>query len=339
VSATSIEWCDHTTNPIRARYAATKGDGHYCEKVSPGCQNCYASKMQPRFKMPRFEAQRRLDVEPYFDESKLAQVVERKKPTRYFWCDMSDAFGSWVPDEWLDRMFGVMAQTPQHTHMLLTKRSARMREYSLAMAALDPKERSMRILRAMYKDHPAAGLVGNMRAGDAGTFPWPLPNVWMGVSAENQQQADKRIPDLLATPAAIRFVSAEPLIGPIRFNQQNPDGFWPPNAPQPDIAWLRHVDWPDDCQYWSTGLDWVIVGGESGPRARPFHVEWASAIVAQCKAGRVACFVKQLGADPRWGPDGLVLDMLHDSKGGDIAEWPDYYVGALKVRQFPEARG
>jgi len=191
---------------------------------------------------------------------------------------------------------------------------------------------------------------------------WPLPNVWLGVSAEDQQRADERIPLLLQTPAAVRFVSAEPLLGPIRFKQQNPDGFWPPNAPQPDVAWLRHKDWPDDFQYWTTGLDWVIVGGESGPGARPMDLAWARSIVEQCKAAGVACFVKQLGAwiagpddgfvVQRWlmsdrvfvppligpmafaRPDGAHAFGITDRKGGDPSEWPE----DLRVREWPGVR-
>jgi protein gp37 len=138
----------------------------------------------------------------------------------------------------------------------------------------------------------------------------PLPNVWLGVSVEDQERAEQRIPDLLATPAAVRFLSCEPLLGPVRL-----DGF------------LRSK--PHD-----TTLDWVIVGGESGPRSRDFMLSWADRIIGQCRTARVPCFVKQLGAEayddlsyvgssPRYE--------TKDRKGGDMAEWPT----ALRVREFP----
>src|SRR5262245_53283923 len=129
MAETSIEWTDHSINPIRARTA--DGVGHYCQKVSPGCANCYASRLQPRFGMPEFKGTGDPpgDRERFLDESKLAEVLRRKKPTRYFWCDMTDLFGAWVPDEWIDECFSVMGATPQHTHQVLTKRPERMLAY------------------------------------------------------------------------------------------------------------------------------------------------------------------------------------------------------------------
>src|SRR5437868_3326416 len=101
---TTISWTDHSINPIRARSKATNAVGHYCEMTSPGCANCYSSNFQKRFNMPAFTAgTRRGDIEPFLDQSKLQEVLRRKKPTKYFWCDMTDLFGEWVPDEWIDR--------------------------------------------------------------------------------------------------------------------------------------------------------------------------------------------------------------------------------------------
>ena len=130
MGSTSIEWTDETINPLRARLNADqKRSGHYCEKISPGCKRCYSSKLQPRFGMPQFQEQRRLDVETFLDPSKLHQVLQRKKPTKWFWCDMTDMFGAWVPNEMIAACFGVMAATPWHTHQVLTKRADRMRAW------------------------------------------------------------------------------------------------------------------------------------------------------------------------------------------------------------------
>ena len=339
---TSIEWTDFSVNPIRARVGG-HGDpfaplrhGHYCEKISPGCAHCYSSRMQRRFGMPEFGEQRqRDDVEVYFELKALEEVLRRQKPTRWFWCDMTDLFGAWVPDEWIDRCLAVMALTPQHTHLVLTKRAERMCDYSQRIAN--------------DFDHGLARAFANHRH-----WRWPLSNVWWGCSVENQKYADERIPLLLQTPAAVRFVSAEPLLGPV------------------DLArWLRiqgggvghcfdiNNEWwhePGTCmgpickgECCGRGLDWVIVGGESGPGARPCDLAWIRSIVQQCRTAGVPCFVKQLGANPvedlekvdvtehaRFGPEVIRYSepcdlRLHDRKGGDPAEWPE----DLRVRETP----
>lgn len=364
---TTIEWTrgddgspGHTVNPIRARL--NDAIGHYCEKVSAGCVNCYASRMQPRFGMPPFQQQRHLDVEPFFDATRLDEVLRRKKPTRWFWCDMTDLFGAWVPDAWIDQCFAVMALTPQHTHQLLTKRPERMREYVNSWSGLSGQQRSLRLRDVMYRGHPAEALIQRSAPAHVGDLAWPLPNVWAGVSCEDQPTADARIPILLQTPAAVRFVSAEPLLGPITLN-----------------PWLlsEHGRRLIGAQ---PGLDWLIVGGESGLKARPCDVAWIRRIVEQCRAAGVPAFVKQLGSNVRdrndagwdatshvWAdgadaghpveahawPDHIrgvahnpngwreeyqgapVRVLLHDRKGGDFSEWP----ADLRVREFPtEAR-
>jgi hypothetical protein len=151
---------------------------------------------------------------------------------------------------------------------------------------------------------------------------WPLPNVWLGVSAEDQQRADERIPDLLATPAAVRFVSAEPLLGPLDLRR-----------------WLEHscsicrTFGVEDVTRCGPRIDWVIVGGESGHGARPCDLAWIRSIVEQCRDAGVACFVKQLGADPIDGLAGCSV-WQGTRKGSDMADWPD----DLRVREFPEVR-
>jgi protein gp37 len=273
--------------------------------------------MQPRFGMPAFETQRRLNVKPYLHEPALQEVLTRRKPTRYFWCDMSDLFGAWVPDDWIDRCFGVMALTPWHTHLVLTKRAERMRAYvaSRATSGRLPIE----IAREVHKQ--SAALVACetylTAPGRAGFIQWPLPNVWLGVSGENQRSVDERLIALCEIPAAVRFISLEPLLEEVYLR-----GCWKPH-----------------------GLDWVIVGGESGPKARPFDLAWARSIVQQCQATGVPVFVKQIGARPFTadlthcrGSAALVTDRsgyvlsLRDKKGGDPSEWPP----DLRVREYPQ---
>lgn len=189
---TSIEWCDHSINPIRARLKATGAVGHYCEKIAAGCMHCYSSTLQRRFQMPEFGGgQKRDDVELFLDESKLAEVRNRKKPTRYFWCDMTDMFGDWVKPEWIDAFFATMDATPQHVHMLLTKRPWNIR-----------------------KMWPVAGT-----GKDPGSADYLLrDNVWIGVSASEQASFDVVYPHLVTCRdlSPVLFVSAEPLLGPIK---------------------------------------------------------------------------------------------------------------------------
>jgi len=212
----------------------------------------------------------------------LLAPLRRKIPTTYFVNSMSDLFHESVPDEWIDKVFAVMALSPQHTFQVLTKRAQRMRDYCSDATLRDRISRFMWKISERRTDHLHGG--------------YPLRNVWLGVSTERQQEADERIPLLLQTPAAIRFISAEPLLGPInlgciRFGASN-RGFldarngrtdYPgPNA-HPDLA----------------KLNWVIVGGESGPKARPMHPAWARSLRDQCKAAGVPLFFKQWG---NWKP-------------------------------------
>jgi protein gp37 len=267
--------------------------------------------------MPPFQdVGARRDVEHFLDAKVLQEVLRRRKPTKFFWCDMSDMFGDWVPDEWIAACFGVMAATPQHTHQVLTKRAERMREWFEWMGR-----------EASEMSGPNAANICAVHAENHGaeidwlgvTAPWPLPNVWLGVSAEDQQRADERIPHLLATPAAVRFVSAEPLIG--RINLLKVPGL--NKCGQAGVDIIRSF--------------WVIVGGESGPGARPCDVEWIRDIVRQCRVPGVPVFVKQLGKVcvedmplPSGGFGRSPLRPRH-SKGGDPAEWSN----DLRVREFP----
>ena len=274
-----IEWTDATWNPIVG-----------CDIVSPGCTNCYAMDMAARIEAmsaglgrhTHYEGTTRRVKGKAVWTGRLALAPERirseplrwKRPRMVFVNSMGDLFHEHVPDEWIDQVFAIMALCPQHTFQVLTKRSARMREYVSSL----PERRAMLACNS--------GL---------DWVEWPLSNVWLGVSAERQKEADERIPDLLATPAAIRFVSAEPLLGPIDFT----DIPWSADRPRypetDDISdgrsALHFVE--------GTRLDWIIVGGESGRDARPMHPDWARAIRDQCEAAGVPFFFKQWG---EWMP-------------------------------------
>ena len=300
---TAIEWTEKTWNPIVG-----------CSIVSPGCTNCYAMKMAARIEHmnPKLEHYRGLTQQskagPVWTgklalapEHILLEPLRRKKPTMWFVNSMSDLFHEDVPDEWIDRVFAVMALTPQHTYQVLTKRSERMRAYFARTTTPD--------YEAEFDDDSTAPtewailrqMCGDMSIGRTFQPPViPLPNVWLGVSAERQQEADARIPDLLATPAAVRFVSAEPLLGPVDFTAISWIGGRRLDALQsytsvPTAALGTWAHEPNDMP----SLDWIIVGGESGQSARPMHPFWARSIRDQCQAAGVAFFFKQHGA---WGP-------------------------------------
>jgi protein gp37 len=178
--------------------------------------------------------------------------------------------------------------------------------------------------------------------------PRPQPNVWLGASVENQECADERIPLLLQTPAAIRFLSCEPLLGPVSLSHMNSKRGYFANVPELESGGKVYPKRAD--------IDWVIIGGESGARARPCDVAWIRSLVQQCQAAGVACFVKQLGSKPidkeyfaeasamfesQWGFKPGLKNQIeectfrpNDKKGGDLSEWPEH----LRVRQFPEVR-
>lgn len=341
---TSIEWtrgangsAGASWTPIRARNKVTGKVGWFCTHVTEGCSNCYAESMNKRLGtgLP-FKPGHLKDVELFLDEDMLTAPLRWKRGRSVFVCSMTDLFADFVPDAWIDQVFAVMALTPQHTFQVLTKRSKRMRQYlsdgdlndrlSVALGNMldgdwiwnegKPWRRKIeRLISAFLGDD-----------GDDGEGfpddPMPLRNVWLGVSAEDQARADERIPDLLATPASVKFVSAEPLIGPLDIGWALP-------------GWAEHpTDGPEAVQDLSRTpyvLELVIVGGESGPAARPMQITWARSILEQCRAAGVSCFVKQLGADPVWD-DGAFLN-LRDRKGGDPSEWPD----DLRVRELPWA--
>lgn len=268
----AIEWTDATWNPIVG-----------CSIVSPGCRECYAMPQAARIQRMAAGAGNSTHYEGTTKSVKgkpvwtgkvnlapdhiITAPLSWKKPRRIFVNSMGDLFHEDVPDAWIDKVFAVMALCPQHSFQVLTKRSKRMRDY------MNYQIRNLIIDDAMDDIKPG-------RPVDD-LFAWPLENVWLGVSCEDQARADERIPDLLATPAAVRFVSAEPLIGP-----------WYPES-------TRNPTDPDgliNCLYGNTKLDWIIAGGESGPAARPMHPDWVRSIRDQCAAAGTAFFFKQWGA-------------------------------------------
>jgi len=276
-----IEWTDATWNPVTG-----------CTKVSPGCDHCYAETFAERWRgTPGHHFEQGFDVT--LRPERLGQPLHWKRPRRIFVNSMSDLFHEAVPDEYIAAVFGTMAQTPQHTYQVLTKRHGRMRSL---------------LSSAMFRQRFCFG--------------WPLPNVWLGVSAEDQKRAELRIPRLLETPAAVRFVSAEPLLGPIDLTQ----AVWTMGDQRGHGLTASFVHGGNCCRRFH-GLDWVIVGGESGPGARPMEAEWARSIISQCQGTGVSVFVKQLGAM-------LGRSLGAGPKGGDWGAWPD----DLRVREYPHQR-
>jgi len=288
---TGIEWTDATWNPIRARNRATAKVGHFCIHVSEGCRNCYAERMQPRFGNPiRYAAQDRDKIQLFLDEKVLAAPLRWREPRRIFVCSMTDLFLEDHPDEWIDRIFAVMALCPWHKPQVLTKRPERMRAYmrpgkAVALAA----EAFEMTIRGIYADPESRIGTGVMLVGDiAHLRDWPLPNVWLGVSVEDQATADERIPILLKTPAAIRFLSIEPMLGSVDLRR-----------------WIHEIPADNDGDRIGhngglfSRIDWLIVGGESGPGARPMHPGWARSLRDQCVAAGVPFFFKQWG---EWCP-------------------------------------
>lgn len=369
----SIEWTDRTWNPVTG-----------CTKVSQGCKHCYAEGVAARFFGTQYRPVMTSDPTKTIDtvstshhEDMLSIGTARPRrftdvqthkerlsdpfswgkrralndPLKVFVNSMSDLFHEDVSYDFVDRVFAVMALTPHIVYQVLTKRPERMRAYltwtgrrdKVADAILDMPPRPTREAAAMLVRQGVAIGNGQPKAR------WPLPNVWLGVSVEDQTTADARIPLLLQTKARIRFVSYEPALGPVDF------GRW--TTPQGVPGQCFSIDgeqWHDfgDCPNCIPALDWVIVGGESGHGARPFNIAWARRTVERCRAAGVAVFVKQVGAvpvsprglDAQW-PTGTKLGAefvtddefngrhvtLRDRKGGDPAEWPD----DLRVREFP----
>lgn len=299
---TSIEWTDNTWNPTRG-----------CRRVSPECLHCYAERTAIRMRNTHYKGlvtitnghpswTGEVDLAP---DSILKQPLHWKKPKRIFVDSMADLFYEEIPYEWIDIVFAVMLLCGWHTFLVLTKRSARMRDYMN-----DPKTPA-RITDVAHRFVPESAACFTVDH-------WPPPNVHCGVSAGTQKAADERIPDLQDTEAIVRFISYEPA--------------------------LEEIAWPD-----LSGIHWGIIGGESGPGARPFYIEWADLTIGQWRDQGMAIFMKQVGANPllkypratsifSWPQETewltAIEPKLKHPKGGDMNEWPERF----RVREFPEIR-
>ncbi len=317
---TGIEWTHlpgfkgETWNPIVG-----------CSLVSPGCTNCYAMSMADRLSkmhVPQYQGLTvplkagpvwtgRLNLAP---ESVLKKPLGWKKPRAVFVNSMGDLFHEDVPVRWIVKVFAVMALCPDHIFMVLTKRAERMQKIILHLMT-EPDVRNQLGAEAVeLGKSPCAGHVADTL--------WPLPNVWLGVSVEDQDRASERVPWLMHTPAAKRFLSCEPLLGPVNLRSIDVNGDGETDALFAE-RWSSQIEaWRDTDPEWKESfedwfgrhpdevnpdapmyrpIDWVIVGGESGPKARLMHPDWAVGVREQCFQTDTPFFFKQWG---EWCPPG-----------------------------------
>jgi len=357
VNKTTIEWTDYSWPIVNG-----------CRRISPGCGGpahkggCYAERLiATRLrKQPKYEGLATFDDKgPHWTGKSRLWVPDLdapaavKTPSKVFVADMGDLFFEAVSTAEIMAVFAVMAMTPWHSYQVLTKRPERMRAIISHLAKVDPEDAVGACVAALFDVHPTS-TVGSSKTTKPALAAyarmglpydrcyWPLPNVWLGVSVEDQQRADERIPELLQTPAALRFLSCEPLLEPIHLrNLQAND----PPVEIDALAGTHGFNRPHLGQ--NNAIDWVIAGGESGPGARACDVDWLRALVRQCRGAGVPIFVKQLGTFVRWDGistsaepwkparfkpiDGFVRVELVDRKGGDPSEWPK----DLRRREFP----
>ena len=321
---TAISWTDATWNPVNG-----------CAVVSPGCANCYAMREAERSER-LFAGQGK--VSPYagltrpskagavwtgevrVNEAAMRLPLRWTRPRRVFVDSMGDLFAEGVDDATIDRVFAVMALAGQHTFQLLTKRPERAAAYFVhlardALAAGDDPRLTPRRL-----DAAAVAVTGSPCAGGAiEDVAWPLANLHLGVSVEDQVRADKRIPTLLALPAARRWISAEPLLGSVDVAwalSRNPldlaAGFLQRGRFSPGLETLRR-------------LDWVVAGGESGPGARPMHPAWVRQLRDDCAAAGVPFDFKQWGD---WAPRASISEEAYMAADmGEFHERADFIRG------------
>lgn len=316
---TAIEWTDRTWNPVTG-----------CTKVSPGCNNCYAENIAHRFNGSK-AFPNGFDVTLH--DERIDQPYRWKKPARVFVNSMSDLFHKDVPDLFITKVFDVMEANPQHTFQVLTKRPARMRSF------VQQREEQWREYAAKFDGCPTEAMRNSPAAKWARErAATPPANIWLGVSVENQKWADIRIPALLETPAAVRFLSCEPLLGPIDLC-----GPIVPGRGRPKLTyWLDgRPGWgPDQTddrgrvfQELAVGprIDWVIVGGESGHGARAMHPDWARTIRDECVHSGVPFFFKQFG---EWGPAPFIVRVCDPDAG-----WKGTEEELAAAKADSEARG
>ena len=308
---TGIEWTESPWTPIRG-----------CSRVSEGCRNCYAETVANRFKGPGEPYEGLIakggqwNGEVKLIQHKLQEPLRWKKPRRIFVNSMSDLFHENVPDSFIDQVFAVMAMTTRHTYQILTKRPERMRDYitNLTEAAKDEQFAVDNELLGL-PDRISNYAIDHINKGADNCGPlWPLHNVWLGVSVEDQPTADERIPQLLETPAAVRWISAEPLLGPIILDDFLFRGDHSLRETDPLAAAMLAEAVADGHGWIRPAIDWVVVGGESGPGARPMHPYWARYLRDRCQAAEVPFLFKQWGEFAP-SPDGGLPDDLPESAG------------------------
>ncbi|GAA2346637.1 phage Gp37/Gp68 family protein [Dactylosporangium salmoneum] len=303
---TSIEWT-HQPGTVAATLNPTTG----CDKISAGCDNCYALTMAKRLK-GMGQAKYQNDGDPRTSgpgfgvtvhEDVLTEPLRWRSPRTVFVNSMSDLFHARVPREFIQRFWAVMADTPQHTYQILTKRPERMARILTDRCECKSGGHVDGVHFRSAMDWHATPHSPTYVPGVKSTYhsaPWPLPNVWLGTSIELDKHTG-RADALRNTPAAVRFISAEPLLGPL---------------PSLDL----------------TGIDWLILGGESGPSSRPVDIGWFRELIGKARSAGTAVFVKQLGAvwasEMCWGGQ---LVSKTDKKGGDWKFWPD----ELRIREYP----
>ena len=304
---TNIEWCSDTLNPVRG-----------CFPISPGCEKCYAMRLaatrlrhHPKYEgLATYDGRPRWTGEVQLDIDVMREVLTWKKPRTCFLCDMSDLFYEKVPDTVIMAVLGFCAAAPDHRFYILTKRADRMRQWFADLQTDDDGPGHDHLghrLLAVVGEAAAALAVDeddHERAYDllAERVPsntWPLPNVWLGVSAEDQERVDERVGQLRECPAAARFVSYEPALGPVDLSKH----MWPVHS-----TWPAKYKSPEEAvaagavvtrhrqglvSTYANFIDWVIVGAESGPGARAVETKWARSVRDQCADADVAFYLKQ----------------------------------------------
>jgi len=296
---TKIEWAEESWNPVTG-----------CTPVSEGCENCYAARMAKRLAgRAGYPADDPFKVTLH--PERLEQPLKWRKPRRIFVCSMGDLFHPDVPFWFVCQVMAIVAACPQHQFLFLTKRAVAMHDYFTASLPLE------------FELPEAAKELGVLDKIPGKKTPWPPKNIWLGVTAENQARADERIPVLLSIPAAVHFVSIEPCLGPVNIEKPigaigNRTNFVLEQAvgqPRilaacPECEGTRyfqtdpHIEYCSACGGTGWGLDWIILGGESGPGARPVHPDWVRSVRDQCQAAGVPFFFKQWG---EWIADEMEL--------------------------------
>lgn len=364
---TDIEWTDFSSNPLKLRLRSTGKLVNACIPISPGCKNCYAGRMTGRWwekeapgypgygvkllKLGKWELNE-AEIHKMLTFRPTGPFKNGKRPM-VFVCDMTDVFGDWVPDELIDTLFAVFALRPDVDWQVLTKRADRMARYAEDLTFERLRDRMNRSTDG--GEHRIGGYnltslaVRALRGTDhefRRTKSPPLPNVWLGVSVENQKAADQRIPYLLKCPAAVRFLSIEPLLGPVDLSRitlhrpkrqpterhvlasmrdwasaqgipsliETDDGRGPlepigDRIPYLDVLDGHYINEMGLSFSMKERIHWAIIGGESGAGARFCNLDLVRSLIRQCKSAPIPSFVKQLGAKP--------LTTVREASGGE----------------------